>query len=164
MVIYSPHYDDKSNYHWISWAFLHAYLVQHWSILLEIHSKVCPCHVSISWAGYRTAGKKETLTREGNCDTRNLTSFLLDIVKDDVLLCVCGDSYFFVIIVTCLLSWLVGQTCASQQSALSLDRYLRGAVVSLIENLMYSFVGLSPLHYFLHRSKPLVQLCRCWRV
>lgn len=113
----------------------------------------------LSWIQH--SWQKGDLTREGNCNTRNLTFFLLDIVKDDVLLCACGGSYFFVIIVTCLLSWFVSQTCASQQSALSLDRCLLGAVVSLIENLMYSFVGLSPLHSFLHRPKPLVELCRC---
>lgn len=37
-------------------------------------------------------------------------------------------------------------------------------MVFLIENLMYSFVGLSPLHPFLHWSKPLVQLRRFQRV
>lgn len=60
-------------------------------------------------------------------------------------------------------SWLASWTWASQQPSLSCIWYLLAGGVYLTENPMESYVGLSPLHPFLHWSKPLVQLCRFQR-
>lgn len=54
--------------------------------------QVSLCHVSIN-----KAAEKGMLTREGNQSTRNLSPFLLAIVKD-VLLCARGDSCFLTLL------------------------------------------------------------------